>query len=267
MGIQFCRKDKYNIDDLISIISILRDKDCGCPWDKEQTHKSIRNCMIEEAYEVIEAIDTDNRELMLEELGDVLLQVVFHSQIESETKGFEFGDVCNAISSKMINRHPHIFGDDKAKTSEEVLSNWDDIKQLEKSQKSYTDTLNGVSKSLPSLIRSQKLQKRASRAISDKWDTMECLNEIKSIIAKLEESIALDSNTTKGQIGSLLFATALLAQKLNLDAEECLYSANDGFIEGFSILEDYIKAHNKDISSLSKDELLYLYKLAVQENE
>ena len=144
-------KENYNIDDLVKIVKILRSEN-GCPWDKEQDHHSIRKDFLEETYEVLEAIDTDNTELLREELGDVLLQVVFHSQIETECNSFTFNDVADEVCKKLITRHPHVFGDVTVENSEQVLKNWDNIKKKTKEQETYKDTLESVSKILPALI-------------------------------------------------------------------------------------------------------------------
>ncbi len=160
---QFERKEKYTIDDLLEIMEILRSPE-GCPWDREQTHKSIRNNLIEETYEAVEAIDTENSELLCEELGDVLLQVVFHAQLEKEKGGFDFSNVVDGVAKKLIERHPHVFGDVTVKDSSEVLANWDAIKRRTKGRKTIADVLEGVSPALPALMRSQKLAKKAAKA-------------------------------------------------------------------------------------------------------
>ena len=161
-------KNNYEFDDLVKIMEILRSQN-GCPWDKEQTHDSIRNNFLEEVYEVLDAIDRDDKTDLKEELGDVLLQVVFHTQIEKEQNGFDLSDVADGICKKLILRHPHIFGEVKADTSEKVLDNWDKIKMQEKGQKSYTDTLKSVPNAFPALMRATKVQKRAAKANFD-WD-------------------------------------------------------------------------------------------------
>ena len=156
---EFKEKQKYNFNDLVEIVKILRSPE-GCPWDREQTHKSIRSNFIEETYEAIEAIDTDDTELLKEELGDVLLQVALHSEIESEQNSFTIDDVCDGICKKLIIRHPHVFSNVEADTTEQVLKNWDAIKMQTKSQKSQTQAMLSVSKALPSLMRSAKLQQK-----------------------------------------------------------------------------------------------------------
>ena len=163
MSVPFTEKERYCFDDLRQIMKILRG-DNGCPWDKEQDHHSIRRNFVEEVYEVLEAIDQENPDALKEELGDVLLQVVFHSEMESEKGVFSIDDVCDGICKKLILRHPHIFGGITAETTAEVLSNWEAIKQREKGQTTKTQTLESVPKVLPALMRAEKLQSRAQKA-------------------------------------------------------------------------------------------------------
>jgi len=164
--VEFLQKNHYNIEDLIEIVRLLRS-DGGCPWDIEQTHESIKSDFIEEVCEAIEAIDLKDTALLREELGDVLLQVVFHCRIEEEADSFKFDDVCDGICKKLIVRHPHVFGDTIVSSTDDVLKNWDSIKMETKGQETYTDTLNSVAKSLPALMRAQKVGKRAMRAGMD----------------------------------------------------------------------------------------------------
>ena len=166
--VDFQKKEQYNFNDLLRIMEILRAPD-GCMWDREQDHRSIRRNFIEETYEVCEAIDEEDTEHLKEELGDVLLQVVFHTQMEKEKGVFDINDVADGICKKLIYRHPHIFGDVKAGSSEEILSNWDDLKRKEKHQETDTSALASVAKSLPGLIRAEKIQKKAAKVGFD-WD-------------------------------------------------------------------------------------------------
>ena len=156
-------KEEYTFEDLQSIMRILRSPE-GCPWDREQDHKSIRKNFIEETYEVAEAIDTDNPVLLCEELGDVMMQVVFHTEMEREVGRFEMSDVMNGVCKKLIHRHPHVFGNVSADTSEKVLANWDAIKKEEKGQKSVGDVLSSVPVTLPALMRAQKMIKKATKS-------------------------------------------------------------------------------------------------------
>jgi len=235
---EFTGKERYGITDLLKIVALLRSPG-GCPWDIEQTHKSIRRNFIEETYEAVEAIDNDDATLLLEELGDVLLQVIFHTQIETEQGTFTFDDVCDTVSKKMITRHPHIFGGVKADTSAQVLQNWDAIKDVEKSHVSRADTLRGVSKALPALIRADKLQGKAAKS-GFCWNSQEeALEDTKAELDELQSAMTQgDKDSIAHEIGDVLFAAANLARHLGVDPEDALSCASDRFIERFSYAEE-----------------------------
>ena len=182
--VDFEQKDKYSVADLLRIMEILRAPD-GCMWDRAQDHHSIRQNFIEETYEVCEAIDDEDTEHLKEELGDVLLQVVFHAQMEKEKGVFDMDDVADGICKKLIFRHPHIFGDVTVGSTDEILSNWDDLKRKEKKQETDTSTLESVSKSLPSLIRAQKLQKKAAKVGFDWPDVSGALDKVEEELASV----------------------------------------------------------------------------------
>lgn len=198
-------KDEHRIGDLVDIMRVLRSEG-GCPWDREQTHESIRKNLIEETYEVVEAIDNSNMTLMREELGDLLLQIVFHSRIAEENGHFNFDDVCNDICKKLILRHPHIFSDVKAETSEKVLDNWDKIKMQEKKQKTPVESMDSVSRALPSLMRAEKLASKAAKS-------------------------GLDKTTLEEKVGQLLLLTASICKECDIDGEKALYDACEKMIE------------------------------------
>lgn len=216
-------KDSYDVYDLAEIVTLLRSER-GCPWDKEQTHQSIRRDFLEETYEVLEAIDCSSPEMLREELGDVLLQVVFHADIEREAGVFDLDAVADEVCKKLILRHPHVFGNVKADNVETVLSNWDAIKKDEKQQETFTDTLKSVPKVFPSAMRAQKLGKRASRAGIDFEDP----EYAKSLAARL-----LDS----GDIAAAMFVCANIIRLEGGDAEESLAAMCDRFVERFERLE------------------------------
>lgn len=248
-------KEKYDINDLLEIMRILRSEN-GCPWDREQDHKSIRKDFLEETYEVVEAIDTEDSELLLEELGDVLLQVVFHSRIEEEKGGFDFGDVADGICQKLIVRHPHVFGDVTAETSGEVLKNWNNIKQQTKGQETYSETLESVCTALPALMRAQKIGQRAKRAGMDFKDVSQVVECLESEIAELKEAMAEnDSGHIGEEMGDVLFSCVNLARHLDCDAEESLTRSTDKFINRFKETEDLIRCEGIDMRSLNIDEL------------
>lgn len=245
----FQQKPKYGFEDLLQIMKMLRAPG-GCPWDREQTHKSIRQNFIEETYEVIEAIDTEDRELLKEELGDVLLQVVFHSEMESEVGSFDINDVCDGICKKLIVRHPHIFADVKADTTDEVLSNWDKIKMQTKSQKTQSDAMDSVSKSLPSLMRSEKLQKKAVKVGFDWPDVSGALQKVEEETQELKK--AIEDGDKKGmeeELGDLLFSVVNVSRFLKVDSEEALYHACDKFTNRFRMVEALAKERGISMES------------------
>lgn len=256
MPIEFNFKERYDIQDLINIVKILRSPD-GCPWDKVQTHQSIRKDFIEEVYEVIEAIDLNDPKLLQEELGDVLLNTVFHAQIETEDGNFNFDDVCNDICQKMIVRHPHVFGTVSADTTEQVLTNWDKIKMDTKGQSSYTETLESVAKSLPALMRAEKVGKRASKSGMDFADVQGALQSVEDETAELKE--AIQSKTTEDvyeEFGDLLFSCVNLARQLKIDPERALVDATNKFIDRFSKTETLTRSNGiEDMQSLDIQQL------------
>jgi tetrapyrrole methylase family protein/MazG family protein len=234
-------KEKYSINDLEEILKILRSPS-GCPWDKEQTHKSIRADFIEETYEAIEAIDTDNPVLLREELGDVLLQVMFHAQIEDEQGNFSFSDVVNDISQKLIRRHPHVFGEITADTPDEVLKNWDAIKRREKSQETLTDALNSVSKSLPALMRAQNVIKRANRqAKAAGMDSLNdfILNDENLPIDKIQNlAISYKNMNNIKNIGEIILECVKISEILKKNCETLLTDATEQYIIYFRQSEE-----------------------------
>lgn len=210
-------KESYTVSDLREIMEILRAPG-GCPWDREQDHRSIRRNLIEETYEVIEAIDTDNKTLMCEELGDLMLQVVFHARIAEEAGNFNLDDVADGICKKLILRHPHIFADVKADTSEEVLKNWDKIKVVEKHQRSDREVLDSVSHSLPALIRADKLCSKAQKLgyISDEDEALRAAGG--------------EAEDMEKRVGQMLFDTVKLARAYGIDCEKALSDTCDRLV-------------------------------------
>lgn len=233
----FERKSKYDFYDLVEIMKILRSPD-GCPWDRVQTHESIRADFIEETYEAIEAIDTKDTALLREELGDVMLQVVFHSTIEQENGGFDINDVCDEVCKKLIIRHPHVFAGTIADTPDEVLKNWDIIKMQTKSQKSQSEVLGSVSKALPALMYSQKIQKKAAKVGFDFEKTEDALSKVSEELAELKT--AIDNNDAENmseELGDLLFSVVNVARFIKVDSEKALYDATLKFTDRFGKVE------------------------------
>ena len=249
-------KERYTIEDLRQIVAELRAEN-GCPWDKVQTHTSIKKDFVEEVYEVLEAIDLNDSSLMQEELGDVLLQVIFHTQIEEEQQHFTFEDVCNDICRKLIIRHPHVFGTVEANTVDAVLNNWDTIKMQTKEQTTYGETLESVAKSLPALMRAQKIGKRAKKAGFDFQNAEEAFPKILEEATELKQAIdnKESDERLKEEFGDLLFACVNVGRLLGVDAEEALTAASDKFTKRFVACEQAILKEGKDMTQLSLNEL------------
>lgn len=255
-------KNSYNIDDLVEIVKILRSEN-GCPWDKVQTHESIRPSLIEEVYEVIEAIDLKDTDLMKEELGDVLLQVVMHSQMETEKGSFNFTDVCNDICQKLIIRHPHVFGEVTVNNCDEVLTNWEQIKQQTKGQTTFTETLESVPKTFPALMKAQKVGKRAAKSGMDFADITSAIECLKSEIAELEAAVASgNSAEIEEELGDVMFSCTNIVRKTEADAEMLLTDATNKFIKRFAKTEELIRLNEIEMTSLSIEELDEYWKQA-----
>lgn len=247
----FEQKDNYKFNDLLEIMEILRAQ---CMWDKEQTHQSIRRNFIEETYEVLEAIDDNNVNLLKEELGDVMLQVVFHTQIEKEKCNFDINDVADGICKKLIFRHPHIFKNTKVSSTSDILRNWEELKKKEKGQKSTTDGLVSVAKTLPSLIRAEKIQSKAAKVGFD-WDNISgAIDKMKEEISELEEAIKNNTNTEE-ELGDLLFSIVNIARFLKIDSEGALEKTNNKFIDRFAYIEKNIKEKGLNLSDMSLSEM------------
>ena len=258
--IDFVRKNSYSLKDLETIVSILRSPG-GCPWDAEQDHKSLRRALLEESCEVIEAIDEESPAHLQEELGDVLLQVVFHADIERQAGRFDLEAVADGICKKLIFRHPHVFGDVSVHDSEEVLVNWDQLKRQEKSQETYTDTLTAVAKSLPALWRAEKVQKKAKKAGFDWPDASGALDKLSEELAELKEAMAQGTNVEE-ELGDLLFSMVNVSRFLKADPEEALNAATEKFISRFAKVEEMALAQGKDMAQMSLEELDKLWERA-----
>ena len=240
-------------------MSQLRDKENGCEWDKEQTFQSIAPHTIEEAYEVVDAINRSNIPDLEEELGDLLLQVVFLSQIASEDNLFNFNDVVQTITRKLIRRHPYVFSEKRDHSSEEQMDQWEEIKQEERESKKKSGILDGIAINLPALKRSQKIQKRAAKVGFDWPDSKGVFKKIKEEIRELEEAIeSKDQESMKEEVGDLLMIITNLADRLDVDSEEALKGSNEKFINRFSYIESKLNDSDKrfeDSSLALLDEL------------
>lgn len=264
MSADFTQKASYGIQDLLSIMGLLRGED-GCPWDKEQDHHSIRKNFLEETYEVLEAIDNEDAALLCEELGDVLLQVVFHARMEEEIGGFDFGAVCDGICKKLIVRHPHIFGDVAVDGTKDVLRNWDRIKQQTKGQTTVTETLRSVPITLPALMRSDKVQHRAAKAGFDYPDAAWAMRDLDSEVAELKDAIAEgDAAHIDEELGDLLFSAVNVSRFVATDAENALSKSCEKFISRFEKVEQLAAQQAVDMKSAPMEELDRLWKMAKQ---
>lgn len=253
--LDFSVKKYYTINDLVNIMQILRSEN-GCPWDKVQTHSSIRNNFIEEVYEAVEAIDKNDTDLLREELGDVLLQVMFHSQMEKEAGDFTFDDIVNELCQKLVVRHPHVFGDISVDSTDEVLTNWENIKNKTKGTQSYTQTLTNVPAMMPALMRAEKVGKRAGKASMDFNNAQDALECLKSEIAELEEAVKNgDKDSIEDELGDVLFSCVNTGRKLGVCSEEALYRSTDKFISRFKKVEELTRLNGIDMKSLSINEL------------
>ncbi len=248
-------KSEYNFDDLVKIVKVLRAPG-GCPWDREQTHKSIRANFIEETYEAIEAIDTENTELLKEELGDVLLQVAMHSEMESEEGRFTIADVVNDVCQKLVIRHPHVFGNLSADNTSEALSNWDAVKMQTKSQKTQTEAMLSVSRALPSLMRSAKVQGKAAKVGFD-WDSVDgALDKLYEECGELKAAILSgNKDNQREELGDVLFSAVNVSRFLGIDSEHALYDACDKFTDRFSKVESLAAARGIDMKTATLSEL------------
>lgn len=245
-----------NLERLIEIISILRSEN-GCKWDREQTHASLKRNMIEEAYEAVDAIDDNDFPHMQEELGDVLLQVVLHSQIAKEENKFDIEDVAKEISDKLVHRHPHVFGDIKVTSTDEILDNWEKLKKEEKPER--TSVMDGISKSQAALMSAQKISKKAVK-VGFEWPDENSLYDcVMSEIQEFKE--AKTKEEKEEELGDLLFAVVNLARWNKIDAEQALLKANKKFISRFREME---KNTDKDLEQLSFEEWDNLWKKAKQ---
>lgn len=259
MAVEFEQKDKYSIDDLISIVTLLRAPG-GCPWDQAQTHFSIKKNFIEETYEVIEAINKNSAEGLREELGDVLLQVALHCEMEREQGSFDFDDVCNDICQKLIIRHPHVFGDVKADDEKAALSSWDAVKLKTKGMKKQSESMSSIPMELPALMRAQKVQGKAAKVGFD-WDNSEgafnkIQEEINELITAMDQS---DSSDIEEEFGDVLFSCVNVSRFIGVDSEEALTRATDKFIKRFTVVEQLAEQKGISMKDSSLEELDLLW--------
>lgn len=254
-----CAEPDRQIDRLRAIMHRLRSPG-GCPWDAEQTHDSLVSNLIEEAYETVAAINAGDDENLQEELGDLLLQVVFHAELAEEDKRFNLNDIARGISDKLVRRHPHVYGDSAVGTTDGVLTQWEDIKRAEKGdeEKPY---LHGVGKGLPALLRAAKIQKKASKVGFDWPSTVGIVEKIDEELAEVREELAKHTEGDKAspelqaEIGDLLFIVTNLARKLDVDPEVALEGTNEKFLHRFAAIEKGLKKKGTTLEDASLEEM------------
>ncbi len=252
----------HKIQDFVRLIAKLRDPNGGCPWDLKQNYRSMIPCLLEESYEVIEAIEQNNPQDLKEELGDLLLQVVFFSQLAAEEQKFTFDDVVNNVAEKIIRRHPHVFGEKSADNEQEALQNWNAMKAEENKDKGHTSVLDNIPHAFPALMRAEKLQKRCAKVGFD-WQNIE------PVIAKIEEELSelkqeinrphLVQAQVEEELGDLLFAVVNLSRHLKCQPEESLRKANHKFERRFRAVEMKLKQQNKTVEQSSLVEMDMLW--------
>ena len=253
---------KFFMPDLVNVMTTLRSQD-GCPWDREQTHESLRRYLIEESYEVIEAIDNDDLWSLEEELGDLLLQVVFHAEIASENGYFNINDVITGIYEKMVRRHPHVFDDVDVENSDEVLVNWEAIKQVEKSATTVAENLLTISKTFPPLLRAEKIQKKMAKVGFDWPDVTGAIKKVREELEEVEHAISENNvDYTLREIGDLLFAVVNIARILKLDPSEALSLTNEKVISRFTFVEETLLSKGKVLEEESLETMDELWDLA-----
>ncbi len=263
-----CEVARFPVDPLASVMAALRAPD-GCPWDRKQTHQSLRPYVIEEAYEVVEAIDTGDTHKVCEELGDLLLQIVFHSQIAQEAGSFDLNDVVQVITDKLIRRHPHIFGDWEAETAEQVTINWDKIKAREREEKGEQNLslLQPVGKGLPGLMRAYKLQAKAATVGFD-WDSIDGAWE--KVHEELRELIEAagggEQHHTEAELGDLLFAVVNLARFLKVDPEVAILGTCEKFRRRFGYIESRAKEQGLDLNKMTLSQMDAIWNEAKRAN-
>ena len=261
--VNFLKKDVYRFEDLVEILRILRAPD-GCPWDRVQTHLSNRRNFLEEAYEAAEAFDRDDPALMCEELGDMLMQVLFNIHIEEDAGRFTLDDVTDHICRKLIFRHPHVFGNEKAETSEQVLDNWDKLKREEKGQRTAADAMDSVARALPALWRADKLQSKAEKAGFRFRDSDGSLDKLEEEVRELREAVTRDTNVEE-ELGDVLFAAVNAGRYRDVDPEAALNAACEKFIRRFRAVERAAAQQGQDMSQLPLQELTALWNAAKEQ--
>lgn len=261
--VNFEKQSPYRYEDLVEILRILRAPG-GCPWDRAQTHLSNRRNFLEEAYEAAEAFDRDDPDAMCEELGDMLMQVLFNIHIEEDAGRFTMDDVTDHICRKLIFRHPHVFGHAAAETSEQVLENWDKLKREEKGQRTTADAMDSVARALPALWRADKLQAKAEKTGFRFRDSGGSLDKLDEEVRELHEAISRGTNVAE-ELGDVLFAAVNAGRYCGVDPENALNAACEKFIRRFRRVEQAAAQQETELAQLSPDELAALWNAAKEQ--
>ena len=252
-------KEKYDLNDFIALIDVLRAPG-GCPWDIKQTHESLKRNAVEEAWEVCDAIDEGSTDHLREELGDLLMQVIFHASIEKEKGGFDLDDISDEACKKLIHRHPHVFGSVKADTPDEVLSNWDAIKRADRGQQSAASAMDGIPRGLPGLMRSEKIQGKAAKLGFDWPEVSGAMDKLREEVGELQEGIdAGDVENIKEELGDVLFSAVNVARFYKLDSEELMHAACAKFIRRFRYMEESAAARGLKLDDMTLAQMEEIY--------
>ena len=260
-------KEKYGLEDFIRLIDVLRGPG-GCPWDIKQTHESLKHNVVEEAWEVVDAINAGSEAHPRAELGDPLMQVIFHASISKEHGGFTLDDISDEAVKKLVHRHPHVFGSVKADTPDEVLTNWDAIKRADRGQQSAASAMDGIPRGLPGLMRSEKIQSKAAKYGFDWPDVSGAMDKLREETAELQEGIdAGDIENIKEEIGDALFSVVNVARFYKLDTEECMHAACEKFIRRFRYLEEGAAREGLRLEDMTLGQMERIYQEARHELE
>ena len=259
--VNWSTKQSYDGQDLMEIVRLLRHPG-GCPWDQEQTHQSIRRNFLEEAYEAAEAIDRDDVDALKEELGDVLLQVYFHTSIEEDAGRFTLDDVADGVCKKLIYRHPHVFGDVTVDSTDQVLTNWEELKKKEKHQVTQADAVDAVARTLPALWRAEKMKKKAAKAGFDWREASGALDKLSEEVGELRRAALEGDGDPAEELGDVLLAAASMGSLLGVDPEEALHAACDKFSARFRVAERLAAERGRTLGELSDGEQIDLWREA-----
>lgn len=265
--VDFEPKEKYDLSDFIKLIAFLRSEK-GCPWDREQTHESIKMNLLEEAYELFEALEGSDEDHLIEELGDLLMQVIFHSRIAEEGNRFNIDTVSDIACKKLVHRHPHVFSNVNVNDSDEVLQNWDNIKRRDRGQQKEHSAMSGISSALPALMRAQKIQSRAGKIGFDWPDAHGAFLKLEEEVSELKDGMDNDDRENIAEeLGDIIFSAVNVARFYNLDAEELVLKSCKKFIKRFEYMEEKAESKGLKLRELSLSEMEEIYQQGRQELE